>query len=213
MVGLAITGCGAPSVDNPADLDVVVTIPNNGSFDFKQARTYALPTTIPLIKTSNAEAEPVEEALNADLQAVILDTTKQQMSALGYRLIPAEDTEEKPDVFLEISALATTQVDVYYSSWYSTWGAYYAPWYGGTIGVGWAPYAVPYITTSQYGSVIMNMTNPNAPDPTTQTIPTLWAASVAGLIANQTVTQTAKDRIVNGINQAFAQSPYLNNGT
>ncbi len=210
-VGLLLSGCGAPSSDNPVDQDVVVTAPY-GSYDFKQARTYSAPNEIPVTKTSNTESEPVQSALTPDLQNAILAAVNQNMEMYGYRRVTKPE-EGKPDVSLEISALGTTQTDTYYSSWSSTWGGYYAPWYGASFAVGWAPVAVPYVSTAQYGALLINMTNPNAPDPATQTIPTLWSGAVAGLVTGTAPGASAQQRIVEGINQAFAQSTYLKNGT
>lgn len=204
---LLLFGCGLEPADNSEDLDVVVTAPAQGA-DFRQVTTYALPTEVPLIKQSDVEAEPVEAKLDATLQAAILDTVNQNMSRLGYRRV--ENPEQgKPDVFLEVSAIATQSLDVYYSSWSTYWGSYYAPWYGTYYGAGWAPVVTPYVVESSFGTVLINMTNPNAPDPASQKIPTLWVAAVNGVLNDAIVPGGGTARVVDGINQAFAQSPYL----
>ena len=100
--------------------------------------------------------------------------------------------------------------------WGGGWGGWYPGW-GGCYYCGgyWPPY-VSY-TTYEGGSVILDMYNiaklrqeiidgggqvPNEFDPS-------WVATVKGLISSSEQFNT--ERIADGIERAFAQSPYLSN--
>ncbi len=98
------------------------------------------------------------------------------------------------------------------------------PWYGGGWWGGWYPwypgypcyycYYPPYVgyQTYEVGSIVLDMYNiqkilgtnpiPENPDPS-------WVAAMRGLLSSQ--PETNSTRTVTGIQQAFAQSPYLKN--
>jgi hypothetical protein len=96
---------------------------------------------------------------------------------------------------------------LYYDNWWNYWGGYYDPFYPG-YGFGWNPY-YPRLFAYSYttGSVIIEMLDPNNPNMNQRQIPSVWAASLSGLLSGSPVN--LQNRIINGADQAFKQSPYL----
>src|SRR5262249_41729827 len=147
------------------------------------------------------------QEIDPALSQHVLQTIAGQLNSRGYTQVP-NDGSQPPSLFVEVSKMTTTQTQVYYDYWYGYYGAYYAPYYGTSFGVGWAPVAMPYVTTATLGSLLINVTDPNHPDTTAQKIPSVWAAVLNGVIdgAGQAEIQ---QRLDTGIAQAFTQSPYF----
>ena len=87
----------------------------------------------------------------------------------------------------------------FYSYWYD-W------WYGGYWGWGWGWYYPPYYTVSSYttGSLIMVISDPNEETPINRS-PAVWVGIGNGLLTGAYDI----DRATDAVDQAFAQSPYL----
>lgn len=200
---LHFSACGLGEPTDIEELDVVVSY-RDPNTDFSALRTYAMSDTIAIIQ--DPENPDANRTVNTSLQTSILNQIAANMQNAGFTRL-TDTNGPKPDVVMQVSAMATTSTDVYYSSWYPTWGAYYGSWYGASFGVGWYPYSVPYVTTSTIGSLIMEMTNPNAPNTAEQQIPSLWIGILNGYL--EETVPVDSNRVTNGINQAFSQSPYL----
>jgi hypothetical protein len=102
-----------------------------------------------------------------------------------------------------ISALKS---DWQVSGWYpgGWWGWY--PWYPGG---GWYPGYPGYGYTYNFstGTVNITMIDPQRWDPNNPEVGPVWSGALNGLLGD--TRAGASTRIRNGINQAFAQSPYL----
>jgi hypothetical protein len=87
-----------------------------------------------------------------------------------------------------------------YWGWYlpypPDWGWGYYPWYGGSI------------YTYRSGTVFMQMLDPARADSTVQKVPTVWIGAMNGVAEGDDI----EERVIDGINQAFEQSPYLGAG-
>jgi len=199
---LMLVACGTDAPSTQEQLDLVVTT-YQPDYQFQQATTFVLPDKVVVISDPGTTPEEVDPALSQ----FVLDDIKGQLTARGYTLLPTDSTEE-PSLFVEVSKMTTITTQVYYDYWYSYYGAYYAPYYGSTYGVGWAPVPVPYVTSATLGSLLINVTDPNNPNSAEQTIPTVWAAILNGVIdgASQAAIQ---QRLDVGIQQGFDQSPYF----
>jgi hypothetical protein len=123
------------------------------------------------------------------------------MDALGYTRVT--DTTQTVSVVVLLSAIKSDwQVSGYYPGGYWGWYPYYP-------GGGWYPYYPGYAYSYEFttGTVFVTMIDPekrNSNDPANSPV---WGATLNGL-AGDSRSGTAT-RITNGINQAFAQSPYL----
>jgi hypothetical protein len=201
--GLFLIGCYPGDIDNVAELDLAVTIFDEGA-DFSSNRTYAIADTVMEIGDGNI-------ALTGQFDDLIVDKVQENMQALGYTEISGF-SGPSPDVIVLISKTSSTNVDVYqpYPIWWDYWGYY--PWwpvYGG-IGPGWYPYypwggTVVYSYTS--GTLIVELLDPdklNADD----TIPAISAGAINGLLEGS--DSQIQGRLEENLDQLFTQSPYLN---
>ena len=110
----------------------------------------------------------------------------------------------RPDVVVLTSALAQEHTGTVYDAWWGSWGywpgwptAYGSDWIWGVPGT---EFEFTYFT----GTLIITMLDVNDADATQRRIPALWLAAINGVL-----TSSAVDGALNGINQAFVQSPYL----
>ena len=224
LLTLFIIGCtgGAQPPSNP---DIVATA-SQQAFDFGAAKTYFLPPdVIEITDSPPASASPTPApsatppaaiaakvpgsikpaAIDQATKDLILNTIVSNLTARGFVRL-TDQAGPKPDFFVQASAMRTTSTTVYYTYWYPYWGTYYDPWYGGYSG--YAPYAVPYIENTTVGAVIVEFTNPNSPDSAAQKIPSIWAGVVSGVLDGSAQPEV-NQRITDGINQAFEQSPQI----
>jgi len=108
---------------------------------------------------------------------------------------------EQPDVAV-LAMLFEQSNTVSYAGWWGDWG--YWPGFSG-YGPEWS-WGYPAATsfTFESGTLAIAMLDLHGGDPTFKNLPLLWVAGVEGALATSTI-----DGVLNGIDQAFAQSPYL----
>ena len=191
-LGLLLAACHPTGAETITDLDVVATT-HDATFDFAAPTTYSRPNQIPLISGDPSTSPP--EFLDANLTALVFSTLDNQMSALGYTKV---DVSQMPDLVITAGALKVTNVTYYYGYWCGYW-AYYYPCY---------PYYPPVTGVSAYtqGTLILDMA-PFATTPPNNQIKGVWTAVIRGIQSGS--RSTDQTRIVNGVSQAFIQSPYL----
>lgn len=191
----AVWGCYPAGPEFAEDLDAVYTT-FEPDFDFKARSTYAMPDKIVTdVKIKNGDTTYVY--MKDAFAQPIFQAIERNMAANGWTKIVATPIV-KPDVVL--TPAATTSTTYYYSYWYDWW---YGGWYGGY----WGWYYPPYYTVSSYttGSLILTMADPKTESPIRQT-PAVWVAAASGLYTGV----YSVSRVTAAIDQAFAQSPYLN---
>ena len=190
-LGLLLAACHPTGAETITDLDVVATT-HDATFDFAAPTTYSLPSSVFLIEgdpsiTTPARIDPV-------LEQLILNTLKNEMDAHGYTQVGVNQT---PDLAVTASALKVTNVNYYYGYWCTYWGYY-----------GCYPYYPPVVSVSSYvvGTLLVDMA-PFSTTPPSNQYRGVWTAIVRGIQTG--VKSTDQQRVVNGISQAFIQSPYL----
>ena len=135
----------------------------------------------------------------------ILRAIEAQLTAKG--MVKSED----PDLLVNIFTKSREKIDVYNNKyygwypWYYGYGfGYYGPGYG--LYYPWYPTAgVSYSYTT--GSIMINMIDPSRADQNAEQIPSIWVGFLNGLVADS--QQNNAERISEGIDQLFEQSPYL----
>ncbi len=197
-----LAACYPGGAETVTDLDTVTT-QHDSKADYASVQTYALPSTIQELPAPSGTPLTIDHSNDA----VILATVAANLNALGWHQVdPATTT---PDVNVLVSVTATRYVEYVsypFYSWYpgwagfagydATWGVYY-PWVNGGT----------YATVIDAGSLRIEMLDVRTPDPTTKQLTAIWTASLDGVLGGS--TQSMLDRINRGIDQAFAQSPYL----
>ncbi len=177
---------GAEFVD---ELDLVLT-DYDDSYDFGTRTTYTINDDIPLIGTT-----PPSD-LDGPTPAVILTRIKSIMEARGYEEV---DADEEPDMHLLVGAIEVKTTVVGCGGGGGWWG-YYPGYPSGC----WYPVAYSYST----GSILMTLWDKDSlPNADNDTTPPEWEAGINGLLQGSQSSITT--RIQNSIDQAFAQSPYI----
>lgn len=194
---LLLAGCYPDQPDYIDEYDITYTN-YSPSFDFKAANTYSLPDSVVIISGDLAEGEQpsMVDPLYGDQ---ILGRIRDNMNSLGWTEV---ENAVEADVVVLPSAIKTLNIDTYYYGGY--WGWYY-PYYG--YGYGWYyPGYYPTYTSYTTGSLLVQMNVPSDLSPT-ESIPVVWIAIFNGLLEGSDAS--INSRVVNGIDQAFEQSPYL----
>ena len=165
---------------------------------FSGITRYALPDTVMYIPRGDDEVP-------AATQTAILSTLRQQLNGLGWTEVT--DARSTPvDVY--VTTAITSQTNVFYT--YIWWDYWY--WYG-YWPVGWGAstnwyypgYWYPYSYTT--GTVLVGVIDARtAPAGNEDRVPLIWTAGVNGVLADGATNLSIA---VEGLEQAFAQSPYL----
>lgn len=186
VVAVAVFAACYPSPDLAIeDYDTVVTVVTEGA-DFSGYSTYFMPDSV--------FQRGDEGSVSRDFDDLILDGIQRNMEKLGY--VYQADTAGT-DLLVVASAITQEQ-----------WGAYLGwPFFGGGLGGGfqYPSGSMRYLYTS--GTVAIDMAEIAKLDPEENVYPVEWTASISGPL--QSTKENTPDRITNGIDQAFAQSPYL----
>ena len=189
VLGLYAAGCHPTGVETVSDLDTVSTV-HDSSFNFATPTTYSLANHVKVIGNPDAGTP---DNIDPALEQTILSTIDNEMQALGYQKV---NPGQGPDLFMTAAAMSVTNVTYYYSYWCTYW-AYYYPCY---------PYYPPVVGVSVYtvGTLLIDMGTVDNP-PTQRT--GVWTALIRGIGSGSSSQDQV--RLVNGISQAFIQSPYL----
>lgn len=189
-----------PDMDK-LDNDYLVYTNYDKSADFKEFTTYYLPDKILVISDKE---EP--EYLEGEAAQEILAAYKSNMDARGYTLAASK---EEAQLGIQVSYIKSTYFFTNYGQpeWWWGYPGYWNSGYWGNWGGGWYyPYAVNYsYSTNSFITEILNL---DAPEGAKEKLPILWSSYMTGLVYS---TNMNKVLAVKGVNQAFAQSPYLTN--
>jgi len=127
----------------------------------------------------------------------LVDAVKSNLIARGYTFVLRN---AKPDLGINLIVIRDVDAGVIYPGWWYGYG--YWGWWGGYYP--YYPYAIPYVITS--GNVVIDMVDVKAA-PTDQKLTTIWNAFIGGGLASTTSMNVTLS--VEGINQAFTQSAYI----
>ena len=191
------TGCYPAGPEYTDEYDLVFTN-YSPTYDFTAQHTYALPDSVVKITGDLQEGE-APEMVSPIYGNEILSRIRDNMNDYGWTEVAEGDD---PDVVILASAVSTTNVTVWYPSYY--WGWYY-PGYGGW---GWyyPGYYAPTVSSYTTGSLILQLTDPDEISGT-DNLPVAWIAVVNGLLEGSTAGLI--QRIDQTVDQAFEQSAYL----
>jgi hypothetical protein len=151
----------------------------------------------------------------------IIGEVADQMTLAGYTQLAAADTaddEKMNDALVILVSRATESYTEYYYDYYNYgynyWGGYFGLdyYYPGYYWRNYYPWGYPVSFSYSVGTVIIEMLDPSAPHEVNDgesevSYPVRWMAVLNGLA--ELSYENTEDRIIDGIDQAFAQSPYL----
>jgi hypothetical protein len=193
----AAVACYPDQMDSLTETASVTTLVDSQGVALLDARTFAMPDTIVVV---NRGAGVVGH--NGDDQ--ILARIRESFISRGWRDV-TNLRAEKPDVVVLTAAVEQAHTGVAYGDWWSAWG--YWPGWGGSYGSDWAwgyPSGVTF--TYESGTLLIVMLDRRHDNTSEKRVPVLWAAGVNAVLATPTFNI---DLAIAGVDQAFAQSPYL----
>ncbi len=201
-------GCYPEQPTAVEDFDVVLTAYDE-SFDFGGNLTFAMPDSVVEIDLSGTGVSTYDHSLD-DL---ILDRIEANLVAMGYTR-ELDPVANGADVIVLAQVSTSIDVEAYtyypydpYWGWYPGW-SYWGPCVGCGYYYPWTP-SFTSVVSYKSGSVIIEMIDPDA-DFTSEDGPAItarWGAILNGYAEGNNVA----NRVSQGIDQAFDQSPYLGN--
>lgn len=163
---------------------------------FENYKTYYISDTVALISSSKTDT-----LLPADAALQIVNTIKSNMDARGYTFVPKA---LKPDLGINTIAVKDVDVGVVYPGWWWGYPGYWDPWYWGWYYPYYYPWSVAYaVTTGSVIGEIIDLKNVN----TDQKLQVVWTMSLNGALGSSDASNL--QRAIDGVNQAYMQSPYL----
>jgi hypothetical protein len=197
---LIFTSCYKNYDLGTTDYDVVVTDYDPAKdFQAKPSPDFTMPTEI--INAADPDGPPIDIDNPSYDEDDILSYIQTKLTGLGYNPVASGAARD----FAVIVAGAESDYFYYYSGCWPYYGYYYCwdyPYYGG----GYYDYAFTA------GSLIIQLVdtdgNPPPPPGTNEDAELVWLAGING-IEDSYLESYAETRIEGLIDQAFAQSPYL----
>jgi len=194
---LLATSCESSDLVATGTSGSVITIVDDGAA-LNSARTFALPDTIVRLPASGGGIE--HEASQA-----IVTRVRDHLVRFGWVDVTTVHGAQ-PDVVVLIAAAERVQTSVAYVDWFGAWG--YLPYWGPSVNSasvwGVPSGAIPF--AYEVGTILITMLDLREQRGNTDAIPLLWAAGLDGVVTTPTNTLS---RAMLGVDQAFAQSPYL----
>lgn len=205
-LGLAAAGCYPEVPTAIEDIDVVVTAFDE-SFDFGANLTFAMPDSVVEIDLSGTDTGSYDHSLDA----LILARIEENLLARGYtRELNPEANGADVVILAQVSTALNAEAYSYYPydpfwGWYPGWG-YWDPCIGCGYYYPWTP-SLGTVVTYRTGSVLVEMIDPDATfeTPDGPAFVARWATILNGYAEGNNIAA----RVGEGIDQAFAQSPYL----
>jgi hypothetical protein len=192
-----LVACYPGDVSSIAELDVVMTRYAT-DYNFGQVTRFTMPDTIIHVNTDEPDAILIPRA--NDQQT--LDRVRANLVAQGWTEVDWDDAAGGDPVDVAILNLATASENTQWWVSYPPGGCWYYPCWG------WGWYWPPYVGTTSYdaGTYFMVMADANqiTPSDSTQGV---WGGVVNGVLTSSAGSDY--QRLLNGIDQAFSQSPYL----
>ncbi len=190
---VVLLSCYPAGPDYVEDLDVTYTTYRT-DFDFQSKGTYAMPDQI-VVDVEIEDGDTTYIFMKDIFAAPILAAIDDNLQSLGWEKVTLA---QQPSVVVTPAGIKSTTY--FYSYWYDWW---YGGWYGG-----WGWYYPPYYTVSSYttGTMLITMADPNVDDdsPINES-QAAWIMAGNGLFTGD----YDLDRVIDAIDEAFDQSPYL----
>lgn len=212
LIPVLLAGCYPQLDSSVTDADTVITFfddelrENNGYLQYK---TYILPDTI--IHIIDEENPENNVPISREYDEQILSDVRRNMAAYGYTEMNVEDLDpgNLPDLIILVEAVALKNWVRSIYCWPPFWG--WGGWWGGWPGYpGWGGCGST-LSSFSTGSIYVNMFDPlrfnqdtDAPEINEAEV---WLGVGNGVLSSGVDNEA---RVEGLIDQAFRQSPYLN---
>ncbi len=207
---VVMVSCYPNGPESAEDFDVVATFYKQDA-DFTSFASFAIVDSVAIIKIKGSENLELDREFEDDFLTAISD----HMVARGYQKIDNPD-QVKPDLGVLVAAAATTEYDPYATQpWFSYWGDWIAfdnpalddlnvSW-----GLDFAWYSGSVVYSYDVGAFVVAIVDFKSIESGTEEdkLNALWLATMNGVATGN--NRTMAGRVLKGIDQMFAQSPYL----
>jgi hypothetical protein len=206
LVALALglgVGCYPGDPTSISEFDTVLTV-RNPDFAFSEALSFYMPDTIVQINEDDDDAIEI----GRDNDEEILARVRSNLLAQGWTELTREDIQnggQIPDLAIGNLVMATENTQWWVSyppgcwdPWWC-WGWYWPPIYGSTTYRAGSYFVV--------AASALDITDPG----NTDELEVAWSGAMNGVLAQNTGSNF--DRLLDGIDQMFEQSPYLSGPT
>jgi uncharacterized protein DUF4136 len=198
---MLLAACYPGGAETVTDLDSVTT-QHDRSANFSTLRTYALPDSIQQVAARGGQSLPMDHSYDASILARVASN----LDALGLQRV--DPTTATPDAAVLVTFTATRYVDYVSYPFYDVWPGWAGfSGYDGSWGVYYPWAGTAYATVLDAGSLRIDMLDTRTANSSTKQLTAIWNASVDGVLSGS--VESIAQRIEKGIDQAFAQSPYL----
>lgn len=195
VLGVACYPGDPTSID---EFDTVFTV-RNPNYTFAANLTFYMPDTIVQIGEDEPDAIEISRAFDGQILAAV----RQELLALGWTQLSGNAVEggAVPDVVVGNLVAASEEEQWWVSYPGYCWDPYWC----------WGWYWPPVVTVTSYDQgtyfvVMANAEGLSAPG-LDDDLEIAWSGLMSGVLASS--TQANVDRLLDGIGQMFAQSPYL----
>ncbi len=198
LLGAAATGAGCypTGFDTISESDVVATFQQVPETVYQRNRTFVMTSTVfDLVDITDLDCRAGDDELDDRFDPTILDRVRQNMLANNY-VEELQPELNPPDVGVFVGKVVCDNWSVY---WYPGWGG----WWGGFPPI---YYPVPVPTNYRTGTILFPIIEIGDREPD-DIVNVLWHSVVDGLVSSSAANN--ETRIVDNIDQAFEQSPYL----
>lgn len=193
------TACEKDPDTDKLDNQYLVFTDHDSNISFDTLYTYYVPDSI-LYINSGEKKEYWRSPIAEEIRQAFIQNMNERFTRVDDPLLA--------DVGLQLSYVASTYTFGGYGNypWWYDYPYYWSPGYWGGY---WGGFYYPYLVTYSYstGSIIAEMLDLD--NTTTKKLPILWNAYISGLLNASGNINVNKAKA--GIEQAFQQSPYLNN--
>jgi hypothetical protein len=204
----SLIGCSAPPPSEARLSESIVLTKHAPNANFGAYHTFFIRPEIRVL-TEGEAADPIEEQYAAPLLA----QTTQNLSLRGYEQVDAQADAELAVEMVYVRSINTGTTC--YSWWDSSYWGYpgwgYYPYYGGCTNTAWRAGTLATmivdLTPAQGASGEGGEGGEAGAGPGEKLLSTIWFSGVYGI--EEDYKESTAQRARQGIEQAFAQSPYL----
>lgn len=173
----------------------VVQTDRDPAANFGSYKTFYISDTIAYLSSNKNDSILVD-----DNAKTVVNTIKDNLTKRGYTFVPRTS---HPDLGINTVAIKDITVGIVYPGYWWGYPGYWDPWYWGWYYPYYYPWTTAYAITT--GSVIVEMIDLKNADANDK-LDVIWTINLNGALGSSSTNTTLA---VNGINQAFVQSPYV----
>ncbi len=206
LIGVVASCAPDPARDLTAEETDLIITRKSETHDYSQDMLYAI-----FDQVIELEDDTIKLS-DTDLDRSIIDQIRANMADYGYTesldsLGNPDTTDPNLDIVLLVAKFTQTEgAAAVQGGYWQGYPGYWNPWYQGYPGSGW--YNPGYTALYQYesGSVIIDMFDWAKRNE--EILFPIWEGGLRGILTGN--AESGNSRVLNAVDQAFRQSPYLN---